>query len=551
MTLTRRQFGVSAIGGVLAPLLAPPAFARAAPGLGAAIEAIRNYGAQHLVHFGLPGVTVGLTAPGGLSTILNFGFADRERNRAITPDTLFEVGSITKVMTAALLHQLAAEGRLKLTDRISSLLPSIPLPPGNLVTVQHLLDHVSGLPSDAPLSPPGGLWTGFPPGSHWHYSNTGFEILGKLAEHSSGEPLARLFETRIFAPLGMSRSRGAVLAADQALYAQGYRAANPAVPFALGAPLAPAPWVDVTSGAMSVGSTANDMIRFLAALAEVAKGRGGLGLSPAAGTEFTRHSVASDAPWITYGNGLMHVDNGGRSYFHHTGGMVSFASSFHLDAASGAGAFACANISAFTEYRPRLLTLFAAEALTAAIEGRPIPVPPAVAVALANAASYVGSYSGPSGAFEVRAGAPLTITANGRSAPLQPWIGELFRTTHPDFRSFTLMFERRGGAIVGADWGGSNYVRAGRTVMLPPSNPALALLAGSYVNDSPWWGTLRVVERGGRLWLGTETPMSRIGDDLWRVGWESWSPERIAFADLVDGRPQTLVFSGERFSRNG
>ena len=76
---------------------------------------------------------------------------------------------------------------------------------------------------------------------------------------------------------------------------------------------------------------------------------------------------------MTYGNGLMHVGNGGRSYLHHTGGMVSFSSSFHVDVASGVGAFASSTISAFVEYRPRLLTRFAVDALTNARGGRPVP----------------------------------------------------------------------------------------------------------------------------------------------------------------------------------
>ena len=168
MTLTRRQFGSAALGGAMAPLLAPPAFAQAAPGLAAAIDAIRDYGARHLVHFRLPGMTLGLTAPNGLSTVLNFGFADREARRPITPDTLFEVGSITKVMTAALIQQLAGEGRCGVSDRIGALLPSLPLPSGNAITVQQLIDHVSGLASDVPLDVAGGLWTGFEPGTHRH-----------------------------------------------------------------------------------------------------------------------------------------------------------------------------------------------------------------------------------------------------------------------------------------------------------------------------------------------------------------------------------------------
>lgn len=49
---------------------------------------------------------------------------------------------------------------------------------------------------------------------------------------------------------------------------------------------------------------------------------------------------------------------------------------------------------------------------------------------------------------------------------------------------------------------------------------------------------------------GETLPMERIGDGLWRVGAERWSPERASFADVIDGRPQTFVFSGEKFIRH-
>ena len=53
------------------------------------------------------------------------------------------------------------------------------------------------------------------PGAHWHYSNTGYDMLGKLAEHVGGKPLDQLLAERIFRPLGMSRSRGAIVGADR------------------------------------------------------------------------------------------------------------------------------------------------------------------------------------------------------------------------------------------------------------------------------------------------------------------------------------------------
>jgi CubicO group peptidase (beta-lactamase class C family) len=294
MHFSRRGFTGGALSLALGSQLAVPSFAQARVDYSTALSAIRAQGEAHLRYFGLPGMTLGVTTPDGFSTVLDFGYADPETRRPITADTLFQIGSITKSMTAALLHQFASEGRLRLTDRISALLPAVPLPPGNTIQVQHLLDHVAGLPGDAPTFPEGGLWTAYPPGRHWHYSNTAYDILGKLAEHVGGKPLDRLFADRIFMPLGMRRTRGAIIGADRTLYAQGYEAADETVPFARGVPLAPAAWVDVTTGAGAIASTADDMTRFLRSLANAAQGRGGLGLSPDQGRAYASHFVPSD-----------------------------------------------------------------------------------------------------------------------------------------------------------------------------------------------------------------------------------------------------------------
>ena len=157
------------------------------------------------------------------------------------------------------------------------------------------------------------------------------------------------------------------------------------MPFVRGAPLAPAAWVDVTFGAGSVASTADDMSRLLRSARRCRAGPRRARAWPGRRRKaFTAHVVPSDTPGMSYGNGLMHVGNGGRSYLHHTGGMVSFSSSFHVDIASGVGAFASSTISAFAEYRPRVLTRFAVDALIKALAGQPLPAPPPLDAPLAN-----------------------------------------------------------------------------------------------------------------------------------------------------------------------
>ena len=550
MQISRRSFTGGALSLAATSALPGRAAAQPSPRVAAAIAAIQAYGEAHSAYFNLPGMTLGLVTPDGERSVLNFGYANRDAKTAITPDTLFQVGSISKLMVAAVVHQFADEGRLRLSARIASHLPEAPLPAGNTVEVQHLLDHVAGLPSDTPMFAPGGLWTAYPPCAHWHYSNTGYEILGKLIEHISGKPLAGVLRERIFAPLGMNRTRGAITGADRPLYAQGYEAADPVAAYARGVPLAPAPWVDVTAGAGCVASTANDMLPLLLSLAAAAQGSGGHGHPPQQSRSLATHAVQSDMPGMNYGNGLMHVDGGGRAYLHHTGGMIPFSSSFHVDVASGVGAFASSTIGAFAEYRPRLLTRFAVDALTNALSGRPLPPPPPLQAQLGNPAAYVGQYSGPAGTLEIAFGTPLKIIANGESASLEPAANEIFRTTHPSFRNFSLMFERSGGAVARAFFGPNTYLRAGIVGSIPKSDPALAKLAGRYISDNPWFVAAPVVERGGKLWIGTENPMTPIGDNLWRVGRQDWSPERASFADVIDGRPQTFIFSGVRYARH-
>ena len=548
--LSRRAFAGGMAGLVLAGPLSGTARAQGVQGLGPALAAIRAYAGAHKAMFNLPGMIVGLTVPGGFATTFDVGVASLEGPRPIRPDTLFQIGSISKLVTALLVHQFAAEGRFALDDPISRLLPTVPVPASAGITVQQLLDHRSGLPGDAPLFPPGGLWVGYEPGTHWSYSNTGYDILGKLAEHAGGKPLARLVEERILKPLGMERSRGDIIAADRIRFAQGYEAANNAIPYARGVPLAPAAWVDVTFGAGNVASTAADMNRLTAALAGALRGTALPGLSAAQTAAYLDHAAPSDSA-MRYGNGLMHISAGDRRYLHHTGGMVSFSSAFHLDKASGAAAFASTTLTGLAGYRPSGLTRFAVDALTEAMAGRPLPTPPKLDDRVPDAPAYVGVYSGAAGTFEVLPGGPLTISSGGRSAALQPLGNNLFRTTHPDFARYTLMFERTGPRVSAASWGAAQFAKRGATAARgAPSDPALAKLAGRFVNDSPWWGVIEIVERGGKLWIGTETPMVAMGNDQWRIGDDKRSPERGRFADAIDGRPQSFYFSGEKFVRH-
>ena len=259
----------------------------------------------------------------------------------------------------------------------------------------------------------------------------------------------------------MSRSRGVVTAADRLISAEGYEPVDRSIPYVRGSPLRPAPWMEISDGAGCVASTADDMTRYLRSLANAAQGRGGLGLSPEAGRAFTSHFVPSEEGEMRYGNGLMLVSEGAGTYLHHTGGGPFGSAAFHLDRVTGVGAFACSTISAFADYRPTKLTLFAVQAVEAARRGRSLPVPPALEEPLPDASSFVGRYGENRDGFTVRGRGSLVLDAGGREAPLQYWGDDLFRTSHPAFADFSIQFERAAGRIVAASWGARTYGRDG------------------------------------------------------------------------------------------
>jgi D-alanyl-D-alanine carboxypeptidase len=137
-------------------------------------------------------------------------------------DTHFRIASNTKSMTAAVIVQLAQEGKLRLDDPVSRYVPSVPN--GDNITIDELLTMRSGLYSytDAPElaasldRDPTKAWTpeevlaiafahppNFPPGTAYEYCNTNYALLGLIAEQVDGKPLARAMQDRLFGPLGM------------------------------------------------------------------------------------------------------------------------------------------------------------------------------------------------------------------------------------------------------------------------------------------------------------------------------------------------------------
>lgn len=169
------------------------------------------------------------------------GMADIAGGKPITPDTVFRLGSITKQFAAAVIVQLAQEGKLSLDDPLSKFLPEYPQP-GASATVRQLLQHTSGIQDYTEM--PGvmnpvstaiprttetlvALFRDAPavskPGEVWAYNNSGYVLLGAIIEKVTGKAWHEALEERITRPLGLTSIRDGVAgeAASPAM-AQGY-----------------------------------------------------------------------------------------------------------------------------------------------------------------------------------------------------------------------------------------------------------------------------------------------------------------------------------------
>lgn len=150
-----------------------------------------------------------------------FGYANMEWRVPNTPDTKFRIGSVTKQFTAILILQLVEEGAIELNGQITDYVPDYPRPQGDLVTIHHLLNHTSGIPSytglpgfmeehtrdpfvpDSLVAIVSGLPLEFEVGTEYRYNNSGYFILGLTIEKVTGKPYDVVLRQRLLDPLGL------------------------------------------------------------------------------------------------------------------------------------------------------------------------------------------------------------------------------------------------------------------------------------------------------------------------------------------------------------
>lgn len=511
---------------------------------------LRNYIERHRAAWGLPGMTVALVTRDGYEAVITAGFADMERNVPVGPDHLFQVGSISKMFTALAAWSLIDEGRLSPDVKVLDALDGLEIRDGEDIHLQHLLDHTAGLPGDSALFPEGGLWTGYAPGTNWSYSNCGYRLAGKIVSHADGRLFPDVVKARVLDRIGMKASVAALHVADRPRYARGYEPAltdrlNP-VP----AGMSPAPWVDSDSAAGNIAATPGDMVKFLRFMLDVADGKGGPVFSDDTAKRFLADPVDGWGAGSKYGNGVAWVETGGRTYLHHTGGMISFSSSLDIDPEAGVAAFASSNVHYSLNYRPKDITVQACELMRAMQDGTVAPDPKPPRDALDAPEQYAGQFTAANGdRFTVAvSGGEIRLRKGRRDSALYRAADTLFATDDPDHAITGLVIESVDGSAVRAWCGDMEYLIDPATGYKPPAPDALRRLTGRYDNDDRWAGPLYVYARDGKLFLGNIVELVPADGGGWRTT-DASSPERILFDGVINGVPQRMLFSGIPYIR--
>jgi D-alanyl-D-alanine carboxypeptidase len=564
--LSRREllaWSAATAGLARLPLLAaePPIHTQGRPpaALAPAFATIDAFVTRHLKEEGLPGLSHGLSSREGVLRAAAYGLRDVKAGEPLRTSDLFEIGSITKSFVALCCLQLREEGRLDLERPVRDYLPWLHVESAHApITPHHLLTHSSGLPGSGvnfPVSETRPLWTAHPPGAAFHYCNLGYDLLGLLLETLDGRPLREVLRARIFAPLGMSSSEPVIVNAMRHRLPTSYWPLRDDQPLERGGALVEAPCLTFDGGAGCIASTPGDMAAYVQMLLNRGVGPRGRIVSEESFALFSKRWI--DAPAFgqgaAYGYGIAVVELDGHTVLRHTGGMVSFSSALHADLEAGLGSFASVHASP-GGYRPNAVGLYALATLRAAREGRALPDAPAFdnPARVEKASAYAGTFTSPEGrtlALEAD-GETVWLRADGeRTRLVRARSADTFLAPGSRFALFPIEVGREGDAVAEVAWGGEWYAGPAYTGPHSFETPAeWRAYVGAYRNDSPWYGTARVVLRKGRL-LAAGEPLVPIGDGLFRVGDEATGTERVRFADVVGGRARRLFFSETPFRR--
>ncbi|HZP83833.1 MAG TPA: serine hydrolase domain-containing protein [Chthonomonadaceae bacterium] len=346
---------------------------------------------------GVPGAAIGIVRGGKILLAKGFGVTSIETGVPVTADTLFRLGSTTKMFTAAALVQMALAGKLDFHRPIGEYVRGLDRAIARL-TVDQLLSHTAGLRNDDPPSERAGeealgkvvrAWKAdqliATPGEVFSYSNNGYWLAGYVAEAVDGKPYASVVEAELLRPLGMTRSTFRLDTASTYPLALGHRVSGGKTVVVRPIPDNPAGW---PSGALF--STANDLCRWLLALTGEGRLEGKQALRKGLVEQLAAAHANVPSTHSQYGYGLSLAEYRGFKVWEHGGGRAGYGSFLRIFPAPQVG------IVILTNGRGSQLpkTVERASELLLPLQPKARAAPPAIQeMTPAEMSDYVGVYN--------------------------------------------------------------------------------------------------------------------------------------------------------------
>ncbi len=385
----------------------------------------------------VPGAALGiLRVSTGEVVEATYGVLNKDTGVEVTSDSVFQIGSISKVWTATVVMQLVDEGLLDLDAPISEVLPELRLADPDVtkqVTMRHLLTHTSGIDGDVftdtgrgddciekYVAQLGEVAQNHPLGVTWSYCNSGFVVMGRVIEKLTGGTWDAALRERIFTPLGLQHT---VTLPEDALL---YRAAVGHVAEGTDEPARAPVWQLPRSlgPAGLICSTPADVLEFARMhLAGGATGDGTQLLSAASAADMTaKHADLPDKYTLgdSWGLGWIRFDWDGHHLVGHDGNTIGQAAFLRLLPEQGLAVTLLTNGGNTRDLYEDLYREIFAELAGVAM---PSPLEPPADVPIVDITRHAGTYERASARIEVFAGdeAPrMRVTITGPIAELMP-----------------------------------------------------------------------------------------------------------------------------------
>ncbi|HEY6332967.1 MAG TPA: serine hydrolase [Blastocatellia bacterium] len=524
----------------------------------AATETVSRFIQRQMSEHDLPAVSIALVEDQKTVWASGFGSADPAAKRPATADTIYRVGSVSKLFTDIAIMQLVEQGKLDLDAPITTYLPDFhPRNPfGKRITLRELMCHRSGLVRETPVgnyfdpdapslaetvSSLNSTELVYAPATHTKYSNAAIATVGYVLEHTQGERFPAYLKRAVLDPMGLSHSSFEPTPEGKGKLAAGYMWTVDGRTFR-------APGFELgISPAGCMYTTVTDLGRFISVLLAGGRGPNGQVLKSSTIEQMWTPQLSAPGEKSGFGIGFHIAELDGHRLVGHDGAIYGFATSLAILPEEKLGVVVVTTKDCANSVTDRIAE-FALKAELAERQGHPIPstdetepINPGLAKKLAGRYAH-DSHSvdliesnGHLSLFDLNGGYQVELRKRAASLIVD------------DRLAFGKTLRMQGDDLVV----GSEVFKRVRVLKPAPPPPEFKGLIGEYGWDHD---ILYITEREGKLWALIEwfefDPLEEESDSVFRFPNHGlYDGEKLVFTRDENGRATSVTAAGVLFKR--